>query len=179
LEILHRDTEKIIFFYFTDQRDISQKQFEQYLEQTEENLWMLIKNPEVGSLALIQEDTAKRNLVQTKQSSNNSNAPRFIDQFIYAKDVLVNTMSNFFKLGARIQQDKCNEQELERILNTIHFGDKKLPIDEKVVYQIILNNYSGTQLINVNKNNVLEIKGNENTIIQGNEKSEINVTSKE
>jgi len=157
LEILHRDTEKITFFYFTDQRDITQKQFEQYLET--------------------QEDTTKNNSARAKELSvnDNNNSPRFIDQFIYAKDVLVNTMSNFFKLGARIQQDKCNEQELERILNTIHFGNKKLPINEKVVYQIILNNYNGTQLINVNKNNVLEIEGSGNTVIQGNENSNVNI----
>jgi len=86
--------------------------------------------------------------------------------YLYAKDVLSDVMNSFFKIGSRIQHNKISIQDVGKILNSIHFGNKELPVHEKIVYQVIINNYGKTQLVNITKNNRIEIEGSYNNVSQ-------------
>ncbi|OFX20391.1 MAG: hypothetical protein A2033_13425 [Bacteroidetes bacterium GWA2_31_9] len=165
-EILHKDSEKVIYYYFSDQQDITQEEFEKQLEKTEIDLWSFIRNPEILYNENILRSEKEGKSKDLKQVLNT----KFIEKFIYAKDALVNSMSLFFKIGARIQHKKITEDEISKIISSIHFGESESDINGKVIYQIIINNYNNQQLIGVNKNNI-EINGNNNIAIQKNSMS--------
>ena len=178
-EILERDTEKIEYFYFSDEANITKEQFEERLGKTEAEIWTIVQNPDIV-------DTAQSQIVGSTNEQNNETTPNesnsqlknierktfsltkngFVDKFLYAKDLLTNMMSTFFKIGSRISHNKISEDDLSRILNTIHFNNSGINIDGKIVFQVINNNYNQTQLMYVNKNNILEIKGNNNFVAQ-------------
>ncbi len=167
-EILERDDKKIEYFYFSDEPNLTKEQFEERLGKTEAEIWTIVQNPEIVETAQTkiisnsQNADKKENISKTPMRTEQS----FVDKFLYAKDLVVNIMSSFFKIGSRISHNKISQAELKKILNTIHFQNSGIKLDEQVVFQVINNNYNQTQLMYVNKNNTLEIKGNNNFVAQ-------------
>jgi len=161
-EILERNEEKIVYFYFSDQADITFEQFEEYLVNVEFDLWSLIKNPEIFKTT---EQRLKNNQVAKKTSPVKNQMVKaqdtrlFIDKYLYAKDALINTMSSIFKIGARKQHYEISTKDIERMISAFNFNSKKLPENGKVVINMI-NNYYNT------KQNFIDVSGNQNIVNQ-------------
>jgi len=181
-EILERDDEKIEYFYFSDEPNLTKEQFEERLGKTEAELWTIVQNPEIVENAQTKIISNSQNIDNTEIENMNKTPMKtvqsFVDKFLYAKDLVVNITSSFFKIGSRISHNKISETELKKILNTIHFQNSGIKLDEKVVFQVINNNFNQTQLMYVNKNNTLEIKGNNNFVAQDLINSNIDNTKK-
>lgn len=177
-EILERENDKITFFYFSDE-NISEDVFLQRLQKTEVDFWSIIENPEIVYKAqtILLDDVNK-----SKQENNQDLAKyepstklqKFVDKFLYAKDLLINMTSSFFKINARITHDKIKEQDLINLFKAIHFENSGVELNEKKIIQVIINNFNQKQIVNINKNNNLEIKGSNNFVAQDLLNSKIN-----
>ncbi|MEA3450516.1 MAG: hypothetical protein U9Q83_01280 [Bacteroidota bacterium] len=168
-EIIEKDDNKITFFYFSDE-NITATQFNERLTKTEFDLWTMINNPEVVY------NKHENNTNSPNISPDQSNEAVFINGFLYANELMINLMGMFFKISARIKHGKIGLDDLDSIFNSIHFGDRKLEIDSKIVYQTIINNYDQRRLISINKNNNIKVIGDNNAVLQDTTKSSIDIT---
>lgn len=137
-EIVSRENDRINFFYFTDE-DITEAEFLNRLEKTENDLWNLI-NLKPGNNHSLPDPEARTNSMPKTTKEN---------VLINTIDGLSALMSTFFRVAIRIAFGKWKEQDTKALVEAINFNNKKPAVRPGYLHQTIINNYSQKVLFGI------------------------------
>lgn len=141
-EIIERAEDKITFFYFSDE-NIAEEVFLERLQKTEVDFWTIIENPNVlyNPQPVIEcRDTPQKEQSLTIDKTPSDKLQKFVEEFPYAKDLLINIASFFLKINVRITHNNLDDKDLNNLLQPIQFSDY-IKIDIKKVIEMILESF--------------------------------------
>lgn len=147
-EIIEKAEDKITFFYFSDE-NISEEVFLKRLQKTEVDFWTIIENPEVlyKPHPIIKDNyNSEKPQDLTINKATENKLQKFVDEFPYAKDLLINTASFFLKINVRITHESIDGKDLNKLLLAIHFNDS-IEVDTEKITEMILSLFGISMLM--------------------------------
>lgn len=146
-EIMARESDRILFFYFTDE-EITEDQFLERLKSTEKDLWNLIyQYPHSKELAL-----KKKNVTHGFPQIPSENV------LINAIDGLASLMSIFFRVAIRISLGKWKKKDTASLIHAIDFDNSAPAIHVDTLHQIITYKFNQTALLSLHTTQTMDIK---------------------
>jgi hypothetical protein len=135
-EVVERDGKKLRFFYFTDE-NITEVEFLERLEKTEQEFWSLL-SPKTNNYLLTDE-----------KHTNNHQDDLKENVIINAVDGLSSLMSIFFRVAIRISFGKWKKKDTKALTDALNIDNQKSIVNPYVLHQTIINHYSQNILFGI------------------------------
>jgi len=138
-EIVERSTEKISFFYFTDE-NITEDEFLGRLGHTERDLWSLL-TMELDGRYLTTQGEDNESLVRNNE-----------DSILTMVDGLSALLGTFFRVGIRIALGRWRQMDTQALIGAVSFGDQAQQIPFTDIHRALMERYTGQSLFRINSN---------------------------